>query len=426
LVNTNIMKRLLLILLLLPSLAQAQQQTLTLTKAYDLATQNYPLIKQRDLVSKTSSLNIDNLSKGFLPQFSVSGQATYQSDVTQVSIPVPGISITPPSKDQYKILADVNQLIYDGGSIKTQKNIQQLNDASEQQKIEVELYKLKERINQLFLGVLFLDEQLKQADLVKEDLNNGIKKTEAQVNNGVAFKSNLNVLKAELLKADQRTIELQSSRKGLIDVLGLFINQSLPENTQLEKPVIETASITNDVQRPELKLYTTQEKLLNGQYKLIDSRNKPRASVFLQGGYGKPGLNLLKDEFAFFYTTGVRLNWNFGGLYTKKNDKQLIDINKKTVEIQKETFLLNTNTALKQQQAEVDKLQKLIEKDNEIIDLRIKVKDAAKAQLENSVITANDYLREVNAEDQARQSLITHQVQLLQAKINYQTISGKQ
>src|SRR5258708_6584993 len=131
------MKRPLFLLLLLPSLAQAQQ-TLNLAKAYDLATQNYPLIQQKDLVSKTSSINIDNLSKGFLPQFSVSGQATYQSDVTQVSIPVPGISITPPSKDQYKILADINQLIYDGGAIKEQKNIQQLNNASEQQKIEVE------------------------------------------------------------------------------------------------------------------------------------------------------------------------------------------------------------------------------------------------------------------------------------------------
>lgn len=420
------MKRLLLIMLALPALLQAQQQTLSLTKAYDLATQNYPLIKQRELVSKTSSLNIENLSKGYLPQFNVSGQATYQSDVTKVTIPVPGISITPPSKDQYKIVADVNQLIYDGGAIAAQKNIQQLNDAAEQQKIEVELYKLKERINQLFLGVLYLDEQLKQVDLVKDDLNNGIKKTEAQVNNGVAFRSNLNVLKAELLKADQRTIELQASRKGLVDVLGLFVNQALPENINLEKPVVETAPIASDVQRPELKFYSTQEKLLNGQYQLLDAKNKPKASLFLQSGYGRPGLNLLKNEFAFFYTTGVRLNWSLGGLYTRKNDKQLIDINKKAIAIQKETFLLNTNTSLKQQQAEVDKLKQLIAKDNEIIDLRIKVKEAAKAQLDNSVITANDYLREVNAEDQARQSLISHQVQLLQAQINYQTISGKQ
>jgi len=419
------MRLLLITLLLLPVFLQAQQK-LSLTQAYQLAQQNYPLVKQRDLLKQTTGINIDNLSKGFLPQLSVSGQATYQSDVTQVTIPVPGISITPPSKDQYKIIAEANQLIYDGGIIKDQKNIQLLNDKAEQQKIEVELYKLKERINQLFLGILFLDEQLKQVDLIKTDLNNGIKKTEAQVNNGVAFKSNLYVLKAELLKTDQRTIELRSSRKGLTDVLGLFINQTLPADVQLERPVVEMPSMNNDIQRPELKFYATQENLLNGQYKLIDSRNKPKANVFLQSGYGRPGLNLLKNDFAFFYTTGVRLNWNFGGLYTKKNDKQLIDINIKSVEVQKETFLLNTNTALQQQQAEVDKLKQLIEKDNEIIDLRIKVKEAAKAQLENSVITANDYLREVNAEDQARQSLIAHQVQLLQAQINYQTISGKQ
>jgi len=229
-----------------------------------------------------------------------------------------------------------------------------------------------------------------------------------------------------LLKADQRVIEILSSRKGLTDVLGLFINQVLPEDVQLEKPVVEAAIIVNDIQRPEIKLFGTQEKFLDGQIKLIDSRNKPKASLFAQTGYGRPGLNFLKNEFAFFYTTGVRFNWAFGGLYTQKKEKQLIELNKKFVAVQKETFLLNTNTALKQQQSEVDKLKKLIVKDNEIIDLRIKVKDAAKAQLENGVITANDYLREVNAEDQSRQSLIAHQVQLLQSQINYQTILGKQ
>jgi outer membrane protein TolC len=182
----------------------------------------------------------------------------------------------------------------------------------------------------------------------------------------------------------------------------------------------------NEIGRPELKLYSTQEKLLGGQYRLVDSRNRPRASLFFQGGYGKPGLNLFINGFDFFYTTGVRLNWSFGGLYTQKREKKIIELNQKIVDIQKEVFLFNTNTQLKEEQSEVEKLQKLVDTDKEIIDLRIKVKDAAKAQLDNGVITANDYLREVNAEDLARQSLITHQIQLLQAQINYQTISGKQ
>ena len=422
------MKRLLTIIIncSLLIINSSAQEPLSLQRAYDMAQQNYPLIKQRDLIKQTTGYTVDNLSKGFLPQISFSGQATYQSEVTGVKIPIPGISIASVNKDQYKFLTDINQTVYDGGIIKSQKELQSLNAEMEQQKVEVELYKLKERINQLFLGVLFLDEQMKQVDLVKTDLNNGIKRVEAQVDNGVAFKSNLNVLKAELLKADQRIIELESSRKGLIDVLSLFINQNLPENTKLETPQAIAPGIAAEIQRPELKLYSTQQKMLGGQFKLIDSRNKPKAGIFLQGGYGKPGLNLLKNEFAFFYTTGVRLNWSFGGLYTQKNEKKIIEVSQKTVDIQKEVFLLNTNTQLKQQLSELDKLQKLIASDGEIIDLRIKVKDAAKAQLENGVITANDYLREVNAEDQARQSLITHQVQLLQAQINYQTISGKQ
>jgi outer membrane protein TolC len=421
------MRRLISILLLLPVITRAQEtQTLNLTKAYELAQKNYPLIQQRELLKQTKDITVDNLSKGFLPQFSLSGQATYQSDVTQIKIPIPGVSISPLSKDQYKVLVDVNQLVYDGGIIKQQQNIQQLNEDAEQQKVEVELYKLKERINQVYLGVLYLDEQVKQVDLVKKDLNNGIKKTDAQVKNGVAFKSNLSVLKAELLKADQRLIEINASRKGMTDVLGLFINQALPDDIQLEKPIIQTVVLTSEIQRPELKLYSTQESLLNGQQSIIDSRNRPKASLFVQGGYGKPGLNFLDNNFAFFYTTGLRFNWSFGGLYTQKNEKQLVEINKKFIDIQKETFLLNTNTALKQQESEVNKLKQLIAKDNEIIDLRLGVKEAANAQLENGVITANDYLREVNAEDQARQSLIMHQVQLLQALINYQTISGKQ
>ena len=288
------------------------------------------------------------------------------------------------------------------------------------------MYKLKDRINQLFLGTLYLDEQLRQVELIRSDLNNGIKRVEAQVNNGTAFRSNLNVLQAELLKTDQRAIELKASRKGYIDVISLFIDQPLSENVKLERPAVEAPVLANEIQRPELILYSTQEKLLGGQYKLIDSRNKPKASLFWQGGYGRPGLNFLSNSFDFYYTTGVRLNWNFGGLYTQKKEKKVVGLNQKIVEIQKETFLLNTNTDLKRQQSEVDKLQKLVATDKDIIDLRIKVKDAAKAQLENGVITANDYLREVNAEDQARQNLITHQIQLLQAKINYQTISGKQ
>ena len=244
--------------------------------------------------------------------------------------------------------------------------------------------------------------------------------------NGVAFRSNLNMLKAELLKTEQRAIEVRSSRKGLVDVLSLFTGQALAENVHLEKPASIISVVTTEIDRPELKLYNEQEKFIGQQERLITAKNLPRASLFAQGGYGRPGLNMLLNEFDLYYVGGIRLNWSLGGLYTKKKEKEQVAINKKMIEVQKETFLLNTNSQLKQQKAEIDKLGQLLDADKQIVELRKTVTDAAKAQLENGVITANDYLKEINAEDQARQLQITHEIQLLQAQINYQTILGKQ
>jgi outer membrane protein TolC len=416
------MKKLLFLFVVLSQVSFAQ--TVTLEQVQAKARQQYPLFKQKDLIKQTKDITIENLNKGFLPQLSVSGQATYQSDVTTVKIPVPGVTIDPLSKDQYKIVADINQMIYDGGTLKQQRNIQQLNADVEEQKIEVELYKLEERISQIYLSILYIDEQLKQTQLIRDDLSTGTKKIEAQVTNGVAFKSNLNLLKAELLKVDQRVIELTATKTGLLDVLSLFTGETYTSSTMLTKPVIATAT-DQSILRPELNLFQRQQQLLGGQSNMIKAKNLPKTSFFFQGGYGRPGLNFLENKFATYYVTGIRFNWAFGGLYTAKKERELIGINQQIVAVQKDVFLLNTNTQLKQQQAEIDKINQLIAKDHEIVELRLKVKDAAKAQLENGVITANDYLREVNAEDQARQMLIVHQLQLIQAQINYQTTKGK-
>ena len=415
----------LFILLLLSSRMQAQDASrLSLDQAYTAARNNYPAIRQKDLVRKASELNIENLSRAFLPQLQLNGQASYQSDVTKVSIPIPGISVPALSKDQYKLTADLSQTIFDGGTVRAQKEWQQLNAGVEDSRAEIELYQLKERINQLYLGVLYLDEQLKQVDLIRSDLNNGIRTVDAQVNNGVAFRSSLNLLKAELLKTDQRAIELIASRRGVIRTLSLFLNYPISETTVFEKPA-DPGSMASEVERPELRLFEGQTQLLAQQDKLIDTKNLPRFNAFIQGGYGRPGLNFLDNSFDLFYIAGLRLNWSLAGLYTKKKEKELVRIGQQQVSLQKETFLLNTHARLEQELADIDKLQQLVVTDKGIIDLRKSVKEAAKAQLDNGVVTATDYLEEVNAEDQARQLMIMHQLQLLQAKINYQTISGK-
>ncbi len=402
----------------------ASTQAITLEWAYQRAKEQYPLTKQKDLIKQMANLSILNLSRGYWPQIIVNGQASYQSSVTAVPLSLPGIKIESPDKDQYKIFTDISQVIYDGGLIKQQQVVQQLNASIEDHKVEVELHKLKERITQLYLGTMLIQEQIKQAELVKKDLQVGLQTVDAQVRNELVLRSNLNILKAEVLKADQRIIELKAARKGLMEVLGLFLNQDLSENTVFLLPS-KTIVVSNDIKRPELNLYKRQADLLQQQKKLVNARNRPRTSAFVQGGYGRPALNMLKNKFEPYYVAGLRMNWSLSGIYTTKKEKELLDINKKAVDIQKEIFLLNTNTQLKQQAAEIEKWSQLITTDREIVELRVSIKEAAKAQLENRVITANDYLREVNAEDAARQNLSLHQIQLLQAQINYQNTQGE-
>ncbi|MFT3747988.1 MAG: TolC family protein [Agriterribacter sp.] len=391
--------------------AFSQAQTLNIETCYQLARQQYPVTKQHDLIKKANQYTISNIAAGYLPQLNINGQATYQSEVTQVPVKIQGIDIPEISKDQYKLYGEITQIIFDGGVIKQQKKIQDAGSAVEEQTLEVELYKLNDRINQLFFGILLIDEQLKQNSITNKDIEAALKKTAASVANGTALRSNADVLKAEMIKNDQRAIELSAMRKAYTSMLGLFTGQNINENTILEKP--EPMLAPPDIHRPELSLYQQQIKLLNAQQNLITAKNLPKLGLFAQGGAGRPALNMLSNKFEPYYLGGVRLNWSLGNFYTARREKSIIDLKRQTIELQKETFLFNTNLTGKQQSAEADKWTSLLQTDDEIITLRTNVKSAAAAQLENGVITSSDFIRELNAEDQAKQSKALHEIQLL-------------
>ena len=416
----------LILLTLIINVAGAQLPgRLTLEEANRLARNNFPAIKQLDLVKQTAGLHVENLKKGFLPQLSINGQATYQSDVTGLNLSLPGVKIDPINKDQYKLSAEISQLLYDGNQNRSEREKQLLHAEVEQQKVEVELYKLRERINQLFMNILFMEAQMKQANLVKKEIDDGINKVEAQVQNGIVLRSNLNQLKAEQLKAVQRIRELSATRNGLLEVLGMFLGKELNNEVFFETPEIAQTNLPADISRPEIKLFADQVKLNTQLLKSIQAKNRPRASLFLQSGYGRPALNMLNNQFDFYYLGGLRINWSLGNLYTSKSEKQLVDINRRLIGIQQEVFLLNSNTQMKLQEAEINRFRELISVDEEIIKLRQQVTAAAKAQLDNAVISTSDFIQQVNAEDNARQAMITHQVQLVQAQVNYMTITGK-
>ncbi|MFN3794995.1 MAG: TolC family protein [Chitinophagaceae bacterium] len=399
------------------------QSILKLEEAQARAAANYPLIRQKALAQQQAQLNVSNLQKNLLPQISLGAQATYQSEVTQLPIKLPNITVDPLSKDQYRALLDVNQLIYDGGVIRQQQSLQRMGEKIASQQVAIELQKLRERINQIYLGALLLEYQLGQTAIVEKDLQAGLSRIKAQVSNGTAVKAAQASIEAELIRNQQRAIEISFSKQGLLDVLAVWMGDTTSVQYQLQKPAEQIAAA--EISRPELAYFMLQDSVYQLQNKLVDQKAAPKLSAFAQGGYGRPGLNMLKNEFAFFYTTGLRLQWSISSLYTNKHEKELTRISSRMNEVQKDQFMLQTNAALRQQLAEINKYKQLLSTDQQLIGLRVKVKETAAAQLENGLITPADYVREVQAEDQARQNALIHEMQLLQAIIQYNTISGK-
>lgn len=395
---------------------------LTLENCYQLAEKNYPLVKQYSLIDKTREYSIANASKGYLPQFYFTGQATYQSDVTQIPVSLPNLHIPALSRDQYRLYGEVTQPVTDLFTLRYQKELINANTAVEEQKVEVELYKIKERINQIYFGILLIDAQIAQTEILKKDIQAGISKNSVAIMNGVALKSSADVLKAELLKADQHTIELNATRKGYADMLSLFINQTIDENTILRRPVM--VALESAINRPEIKLFDIQKKTFDVRNKLIHIKTLPRFSLFFQGGFGRPALDMLSNNLDLYYIGGVRATWNISSFYTNKQEKQLLSLDQNSLDVQKEIFLFNTSLELKRQSNEITKLEALVVTDNDIIKLRENVKLSALIQLEYGTATTNDYLTYINAEDQAKQNLFLHQIQLLMAQYNFKTTTG--
>lgn len=395
---------------------------LTLVACYERAQTNYPLVKKRELIQRSKDYAIDNVAKGYLPQLSINGQATYQSAVTQIPIDVPGVEVPQLSKDQYKFYGELNQSIYDGGERREQKEMLRIKAALKEQQVQVDLYQLKERINQLFFGVLLLTEQLQQNALLLKDIDLGIGSAQGAVDHGTALKSSVDVLKAERLKVLQQSVDLKATHKAYLHMLGLFLNQELGTDTRLVKP--DPQSFSSEINRPELDLFDYQLHRIDAQEAALYARNRPKFDFFFQGGYGRPALNILRPRFEAYYIGGVRLRWNLATLYTTKKEKALLNNERLEIETDKETFFFNTRYTMKQEEAMISRYRDLLQSDDEIVMLRERIKHTARGQLENGVIQTSDYLREVNAENQARLSKIIHEIEWLSAQYSNQYTRG--
>jgi outer membrane protein TolC len=399
-------------------------QTLTLDECRQKARTNYPLLKQYGLIEKTADYNLSNAGKAYLPQLNFAAKATYQSDVTEIPASLgqaisqltgKPFSFPSLSKDQYQAVLEVNQLIWDGGLISAQKKSIKATSDAEKQKLEVDLYALNERVNNLYFGIMLINEQLKQINILQDELNVNYRKIEALKQNGVAQQSDVDAVKVEQINARQRETDLNTVRKSYLQMLSAFTGIEIIENTKLEKPPLPENGIITENKRPELFLFDSQNKMLDSQRDAVYAGNLPKLGLFVQGGYGRPGLNMFTSEFSTFYIGGLRLSWNLSGFYTQKNNLSKIDVSKKNVEVQKETFLFNNNLITKQQQNDIEKLKLTLKNDDEIIGLRSNIKKSAEAKVTNGTLTVTDLLREINAENTSRQARALHEIQLYMA-----------
>jgi len=400
-------------------------QNIDIQLCYQKAAKNFPLIKQKEMVNNVGELKIKNLNSNYLPQINLNAQATYQSDVTKMSLNIPGIKIPENSKDQYKATLDINQLIWDGGSISGQRKVENINIQSDQQNLETEIYKLKERVNQLYFNILMLKGNNELLEISKKDISLKLQKIESGVKNGVINESNSDNLKAEIIKIDQKIIEIKSVEKANIEMLNELTGMEISDNSVFTSPEIAVNSTIFENIRPELKSFEINKNKLSATQNVLSSKLMPKIYGFGQLGYGRPGLNMLSNDFQSFYIVGAKLSWNIWNWNQTKTDKKILDIQKDIISNNKEVYQKNMKMSYQRDIAEIDKFTELILKDLEIINLKTKIAKNSSSQFDNGYITSNDYLNDVNAETMAKINYEIHKIQLVKAKFDYMVNLGK-
>ena len=401
------------------------QETVTIDLCYEKAIENYPLSRQGELFDFSNDLILKNLNKNYLPQLNLNGQLHYQSDVTKMPFEnAQTFGIEELSKDWYKIMLDVNQVIYDGSVTSRQKELEKVNHEINLQNLEIESFRLKQRINQVYFNIILLKENKKILELHLNTLTTKLKNVQSGVKNGTLLASNENILLAEIIKIEQSIDEVSISIESTISILNEYTKLDIQQSTVLTIPeiIIEQDNFTNN--RPEYVLFSMHQKKIDASQKMIGSKNLPKLSAFGQAGYGRPGYDMLKNQFDDFYMVGARLSWKFWDWEHSRNEKEILDLQNQIINTQKETFDKNVKIDLENKMATIKKKENLISKDLEIISLRAKISKSSSSQLDNGIITSTEYLTELNAESKAKLDLEAHKIELIKAKLDYQSTLG--
>ena len=394
---------------------------MTLDECRRLAREHYPEIRQYDLVRRTEEYTLSNARRAWLPQLSFAAQATWQTEVpsfpnalagmlAQQGIDMPGMN-----KDQSKAALELNQTLWDGGKSEADKRIARAEAAEQARSADVDLYALQGRVDNLFFGILLLDERIAQTQLTLDLLRSNLEKVRALQRNGVAMQSDADAVEAELLTVNQQLTQVTASRDSYRRMLEIFTGRPL-DGERLERPdASEPRSMESS--RPELALFDATADKLTAQERLVKAATRPRFGLFAQGYYGYPGMDyfqsMMSPDWSWNAMAGVKMSWNFGAYYTRKNSLAKLRTAKEQVEMQREIFLFNTRLQTAEESGDIARLRKALADDDRIVALRRSVREAAESKLRNGVIDTDDLLRKITDEAAAATARSAREIELL-------------
>jgi len=401
-------------------------QELSLDSCQSMARRNHPLLRQAGIIDQISELRQQNIQVLNLPQFDLTARASWQSDVTKLALKIPGFAGPEPlSKDQYKAYVDIRQKLFNGGAAKKRGELEEADRLMSKQQNETELYKIKETVNSLYFNALIIQENLRIVDLKKETLDERIKIVSSAVNNGVSLPNELDQLRSENLLTDQQKTELKSTQNTTLSLLEIVTGSTITEQTIFLKPTLSTIDLNNDLKRPEIMLFTLQKSKLDKSVEVLTNSRKPFVYAFGQAGYGRPGLNMLDNNFADWYMVGAGLSWNIWDWHKTSRERSTVKLQKDIIETNLDNFNRSVKMSLRQEENNILKLKNLINSDEQLVSIKDQITKRSAVALENGAITSADYIRDLNAALQAKANLETRKVQLVQASANYQTIKGE-
>ncbi len=424
------------ILLLLSTItasSQSASNVYTIEDCYELVRQNHPIVQRYDLLSATEEYSLKNAATGYYPQLLLIAAASYQTEALEFPFEVPGVDMPTYSKDQYAAILQLSQVIWDGGKIAAERKSIKAKAAIDIAQQDVDFYAIRNKVNDLYFGILYIDGQLAQTELLLSELDREYAKLENCIENGVANLSDLDLLEVEMITYGQNKKNLSSMLETYLRMLSLLTGEKIDNASMLTMPFPEDADpetllselIQAEVLRPELQLFAAQKQGVDAKMGQSAAEGLPKFSLFIHGGYGRPGYNIMDNSLRPFAIGGIKLSWNIGRLYGSGYGKKIINAAKGQIDAAQESFLFNTSIQAEEQAAQVQRFIRILEDDRKIVTLRENIRHATEVSVENGTKNASDLISQINLETAAKQTLLLHEIELYKSLYELKNIKNQ-